>query len=206
MLVGIVVGHILWPFVTLYFYLLFWIGVVIALFPSLFVLITNPKKLFNICEAFKFLSKLPLGKRVFSGVIGSLAPYSASISPIFSDLKLVGNKLTSVVYFDEQQWLRNPYSSVHAIALSNLGELSSGICVFAAMEYVPNVKGIPVKISMEYYKKGRGRMTATSTISLNEIIPNTTCIFESLITNGKQELIAKCMVTWTMSDSDKKMK
>ena len=112
-------------------------------------------------EVFSFLSRIPFvspsttippksalvssqlvslvqGGQVLSFYIGIVAPYSSSISARI--LKLT--KEESVVMINDLPWLRNPFNSVHAIALANLAELASGLGVMTAMQHAKGVRGI----------------------------------------------------------------
>jgi acyl-coenzyme A thioesterase PaaI-like protein len=73
----------------------------------------------------------------------------------------------------DRRGLRNHLNSVHAIALMNLGEVTTGVAMLASL--APNTRGIPIKLSMEYVKKARGTITGT-------------CDCPVVPTNDKQEL------------------
>lgn len=199
-------GFIQWSLVTLWSYIIFVVGLIIVLIPCIFTVLTNPKKLMSITNGFAFLSKFPLGKEVFSAIIGCFAPYSSSISPKVLKIELNGDIVTCVVCFHERHWVSNPYSSVHAIALANLGELTSGICVFAALEKKKSIMGIPVRVDCEYFKKGRGCMTGTSLIKLSDIQVDKTIIFDCIILDDNGDKVAKCSVTWNMKEKKKSSK
>ena len=80
------------------------------------------KKLSKYDELFLFLKPLPFGLSVFNGIVSILSPYSGNIFP--SILFLTTNKCVMKI---QQRWaLQNPFNSVHAVALANLGEQASG--------------------------------------------------------------------------------
>ena len=60
----------------------------------------------------------------------------------------------------DRPWLRNPFSCVHALALANLGEFSSGMLMVNWLAYHKDKRGIPIKIETEYLKKARGKILA----------------------------------------------
>ena len=60
---------------------------------------------------------------------------------------------------EDTKLIRNPFRSIHAIALGNLGELTSGL-LMTELLHNKNKKGIITKITCTYYKKARGKIIA----------------------------------------------
>ena len=84
------------------------------------------------------------------------------------------------------------------IALANLGELTSGILMMCQLENQKCLKGIPVRIAMEYYKKARGSLISKCSGNIKSIKSNCDNDVITLIYNSKEEIVAKCTVTWSM--------
>lgn len=72
----------------------------------------------NAVEIFKVAQELPLGNFLADFVIGFYSPYTGTISPHFIELTYK----KSVISITERRKIRNPFSSIHAAALINLGE------------------------------------------------------------------------------------
>ena len=142
----------------------------------------------NLHEIHYLLKSKLFGKTAFSAMISVVAPYSGSINPIVDEFD--GN--TTKCYIQEKRCLRNPFNSVHALALANLGELTSGLLM---MDYLQSTKqkGIITNINIEYHKKARGKITAICDIkSLNE------GVIKSELFDRKHELICEVFCTWNI--------
>jgi acyl-coenzyme A thioesterase PaaI-like protein len=73
------------------------------------------------------LSKLPGGKWLFSKIIGKRIPYSGSISPHVEILEPGHSRIS----MRDTQKVRNHLDCIHAVALINLAELTSGTAMVA---------------------------------------------------------------------------
>lgn len=156
-------GFLLWPLVNIFAYLRFITGLVIVLIPYVLQIATKGRKsMSKHLDLFKFVQKYPLGLSVFSGVIGFYSPYTASIHPQIKHL----SPSECVATMPDLPWLRNPFQCLHAVALTNLGECVAGICLVSLFQIDKRYKGIPVRITTEFYKKARGEITGKATVSL----------------------------------------
>lgn len=105
--------------------------------------------------AWDALHNLPLGRKIFSRVIGRVAPYSGSIGAEVIDLRIGYAQCR----MRDRRRLRNHLRSLHAIALSNLAELTGNIAL--AYSIPGDARFIVTRMSMEYFSKARGEITAT---------------------------------------------
>ncbi len=105
------------------------------------------------------LRKVPGGRWLFSRLVGRRAPYSGSIGAIVRELEPGRAVLTMA----DRRSIRNHLESVHAIALTNLGELASGLALL--VDLPEGSQGIVTGIEVEFAKKARGPLTATGAAS-----------------------------------------
>lgn len=98
--------------------------------------------------------------------------YTNSVAPMVKSLQMNDHpeehlkRFESVIEMKERPWLRNPFKSIHAIALANLGEFSSALVMMSLMQHVKGIKAIPVKLQVEYLMKARGKIRAECSVAL----------------------------------------
>jgi acyl-coenzyme A thioesterase PaaI-like protein len=94
------------------------------------------------------------GRWLFSRALGRYAPYTGTIGARVEELE----PGRSVVTMRDRKAVRNHLNSIHAVALSNLTEVSGSFAIIASMQ--PDTRMIPVRLETEYVKKARGMLTA----------------------------------------------
>ena len=87
-------------------------------------------------------------------LVGRMAPYTGTIKPSILEL----SEGYARVQMKDRPGLRNHLNSVHAIALMNLGEVSTGVAMLSRLP--EGARAIIVHLGMDYAKKARGPITA----------------------------------------------
>ncbi|HSK19452.1 MAG TPA: hotdog fold domain-containing protein [Longimicrobiales bacterium] len=138
------------------------------------------------------LRGVPGGRWLFSRMVGRAAPYSGTMKARVLELE----PGRAVVQLKDRRAVRNHLRSIHAIALANLGELSSGLAAAAAMP--KGVRGIPTAITIEYLHKARGTLTATGTAALPEVTEPVTADVYADIRDATGMTVTTVRVTWQL--------
>ncbi len=93
--------------------------------------------------------------------------------------------------------VRNHLRSVHAIALANLAEVSSGLALLAGLP--AEARAILVGLEVDYLKKGRGTLLSRCDFPPVTSAEARDLVVESEITDGTGELVARGRARWRIA-------
>lgn len=141
------------------------------------------------------LSPLPGGRWAFARLLGVMVPYTGSIRSLVLELRPGFAR----VRLRERRALRNHLNSVHAIALANLAEVSTGLAVLTALP--DGVRGILTGLSITYEKKARGRITAEAACELPAFRGEVEREFVAVLTDDTGEVVARATARWLLEET-----
>jgi acyl-coenzyme A thioesterase PaaI-like protein len=96
----------------------------------------------------------------------------------------------------DRRAVRNHLSSIHAMALANLGELTSGLAMSSALP--PGVRAIVTGIDVEYSKKARGLIVAESRVTLPEVNQEVEQIVCAELRDQAGDVVAQVTARWRL--------
>lgn len=133
---------------------------------------------------------LPAGKALFSRALGLMIPYTGTIAP---EILEFGAGKASVRLRDRRR-VRNHLNSIHAVALMNVCELTSGLALTSAL---PNGHRIILKgYQIEYLKKARGPITTEAFCPPTSCEENQDFIVSITARDTTGDIVCRASATW----------
>jgi len=138
------------------------------------------------------LEHLPGGTWLFSRILGWVVPYTGTIG---ANIKILEPGFAQIHLRDHRR-VRNHLHSVHALALANLGEVASGLAMLGTLS--SDTRGIPTRLSIEYYKKARGHLVAESRCSPPVVSEDMDFEVYADIRDADGDVVARTTVNWRL--------
>lgn len=146
----------------------------------------------RILGSWETLHTKPGGKHLFGLLLGRVVPYSGSIGAFVQELRPGYACLT----LKDRRKVRNHLGSVHALALANLGELTTGLAAMAGMP--PKTRAILRGLEVSYEKKARGRLTSTCTTEIVAPESNTEYSVRAEVRDQNGDVVAVITTLWVI--------
>jgi len=132
----------------------------------------------------------PAGKRIFSMLLGRIVPYTGSMGATVEEIRPGYARAT----LRDRRKVRNHLRSVHAVALMNLAELSTGLSLNYALP--AGARSILKGLSIEYHKKARGTLTAEATAPVFDDTSERDLELETVIRDAAGDVVASAKAHW----------
>lgn len=136
------------------------------------------------------LAPKPGGKWLFSRVFGLAVPYSGGVKPLMEDLA----PGRAVISIRDRRAVANHLSSIHAIALTNLAELTTGLALGFGLP--DGMRTILLGVECTFLKKARGRITARAEAPVFGEVVEKEILVESVLTNEAGDVVARGRARW----------
>jgi acyl-coenzyme A thioesterase PaaI-like protein len=136
------------------------------------------------------LRDVPGGPWLFSRLFCLAVPYAGSVTPRI----LVLEPGRAVIAMRDRRAVRNHLTSVHAVALTNLAEMTTGLALGYGLP--AGMRTILVRVECEFLKKARGTITAACDAPVFEGIVEKEVLVESVLTNESGDVVAKGRAVW----------
>jgi acyl-coenzyme A thioesterase PaaI-like protein len=138
------------------------------------------------------LQSKPGGKFLFSLAVGRFVPYSGSIGARVEELRPGYVRLT----LKDRKKVRNHLRSVHAIALANLGELTTGLAVVSRLPL--KNRCILRRLEASYDKKARGLLTSTCSCEILSPNENREYTIQAKISDESGDVVSVVSALWVI--------
>lgn len=138
------------------------------------------------------LNGIPGGRYLFNRLLAWRVPYTSSIKSQVMELR-PGYCKTRL---PDRRRIRNHLNSIHAIALVNLGEMTSGLALLTGLQ--SDARGIVINISTEYFKKARGTLVAECSCNIPLINDDLDFKVETHIVDADNEQVAMTTTIWRL--------
>ncbi len=134
--------------------------------------------------------RLPGNGWIFSRLLRWMVPYSATIGARVVELR---PGFARVVMQDRRR-VRNHLASIHAMALANLAELTTGLALNVGLP--DDARGILKGIRVDYLKKSRGTITAECECEIPVTSQETEHEVVAELRNEDGEVVVRATALW----------
>lgn len=142
------------------------------------------------------LAPLPGGKLLFSLIVGFVIPYTGSMRARVEQLQ-PGH---AIVRLPDRRRVRNHLRSIHAIALANLAEFTTGLATLSGMP--DTARAILVGLEIEYSKKARGDIIGECITSIPVTDERQEYRIEVILRDSQGDIVATAWARWLIGPQE----
>ncbi len=136
--------------------------------------------------------RVPGGARVFSHMVGRMAPYTGTIGAQVLHLERGYARLA----MRDRRRVRNHLRCIHAIALINFLEETTGLAMVS--RFPTGVRGIVTHIEIDYLLKARGTLTAECRAPEVDGVNGGDYTVEADIKDASGQVVARGRALWRL--------
>ncbi|MGQ0813728.1 MAG: hotdog fold domain-containing protein [Gemmatimonadota bacterium] len=151
----------------------------------------------RLLQKWQRLENKPGGKWLFARILGFSIPYTATVNPRVLRVEPGFAR----VEIDDRRRIRNHLSSIHAIAIANVGELTGGLAMTATLP--PDVRSILTGLNVEFKKKARGTLTAECRCVVPQVIEPMEYELTSSVFDAERTEVATVTATWRLAPASR---
>ena len=149
----------------------------------------------QLTDIYRYWQKLegnPFGRWIFNHLIPFINPYTGALKANVVEMR----KGYVRMELRDRRAIRNHLNSIHAIALTNFGEFTSGLALISL--FTENMRGIPIQIKINFLKKARGKLFAECSTQLPVFNDETEHTVTAILKDADNDEVANVIVVWKL--------
>lgn len=152
----------------------------------------------NILETWQKLASVPGGSFIFSRVLRHWVPYTGTVRPEVVELRPGFAR----VQMRDRRIVRNHLSSIHAAALMNFAEATTGLAFTSGLP--AGGRAILTRFEIDYLKKARGTLTSQCEAPVPSSLESKDFEVECVVKDESGEVVCRAKARWRAGAASRK--